>query len=95
MNKALLEDLDGLTSYTFEHEFEDFVDSIVESDVYCDIVDEKDVNRLSELRMNGNLESDEALDIIYKIAENLECRHVYAIAHRLWKYFVKDSGVEI
>jgi hypothetical protein len=82
MNKKLREDLDGLCSYIFEHEFEDFVECLCNEPLYLEegIITEAEAEELCDCSARR------VEEITDKAAENTECCHAYALAHRLWKW---------
>jgi len=87
VNKELRQDLEGLTGYIFENEFEDMVYCLINEPLYVEegIITEENSERLTELNLGDQKEFRIASDIVEKCCENLNNRHIYALAYRLWK----------
>jgi len=82
MNKARMEDIQGLSEYVCETELEDFIHWLTNEPLALEL------GLLTEAEAEELCDCDDGrtMAIVVKAAENEECGHVYALAHRLWKW---------
>ena len=91
--KELREDIDGLTGYIFEHELEDFVECLLSEPLYLEegILSEEEIEELDSLRWGVSSEGERAMELVIKASLNPNCRHIYALAYRIWYNMLRNS----
>ena len=86
LNSKLQGDLEALFEHVFEHETEDFFESICNEEYFVDeeILTEEECEEMADAIED---QSDRMYEISEKAAMNPNCMHVYAVAYRLYMDF--------